>query len=202
MHYLDHTSRFRRPRLSQRAFASLFALWRHQNIRLERRIDGIQSYAGQSWKLAHWWRIYQSSVAGQSYALLVPLVLTVLARLVPIFLVFRKRRDLRLEGLEGDYIHAEEGWKLGHTGRGIKELLTIPTSQSPSRVQTPFNCYCHISRVLETLRPPIGKIGAAKEGQYQDHHRLRSLLQVPKTPMFAHKDWWLSPRDIGWSEQN
>ncbi len=54
-----------------------------------------QRNAGQSWKLAHWWRIYQGSVAGRSHALLVFLVVTVLVQFVLIFLLFWKRWDLR-----------------------------------------------------------------------------------------------------------
>ncbi len=40
-HYLDPTSRFRRPRLSQQALASFSALRTHQNIRLKERMGGI-----------------------------------------------------------------------------------------------------------------------------------------------------------------
>ena len=49
-----------------------------------------------------------------------------MARFDLTFLAFRKRRDLRLEGSEGDHTYAEEGWKLEHTIWGTIDRSAAP----------------------------------------------------------------------------
>ena len=48
---------------------------------------------------------------------------------------------------------------MGHTGREISGKSAVSTSQSLPKAQALFELHCRIPRVLETSRPPMGKIG-------------------------------------------
>ncbi len=70
--------------------------------------------------------------------------------------------------------NAEEGWKMGHIGRGIRELSIIPTSQSPLGFRLWLSFYRQIPRVLKTLRPPTGQHYTSTKDQIQYLYKGRS----------------------------